>query len=218
MARSPGVVTTTAPRTVAGGQHGSGTAAMGHDSEGARSCRTLLGSGVKEEEGGDNGVKEKGRETTSCEGSKGDGRVVRVMCQRFAECRRSGTRQRIFLFIKKYLSGVLYNMYSAKKCMCRLGLQMTICRVPYIRHTSKKTFVECLSWTLDKLLFCQVNTLDTRQSLLAFFLFLPTFLWCVPTFFRSICSIFAQLSKCLLYLLHLVHLIDFLVCVPLRVG
>jgi hypothetical protein len=53
-------------------------------------------------------------------------------------------------------------------------------------------FAKCQAFTLSKISFCRVSFLETWQSIFVFFFF-PNFLWCVPTVYRPICSILAQL-------------------------
>jgi hypothetical protein len=61
-----------------------------------------------------------------------------------------------------------------------------------LRHSAKK--------------FDRVSSTDTRQSLFVFFFFSQPFVVCSS---RSTSSILTQILKCLLYLLYLVHLIEF---------
>ena len=79
----------------------------------------------------------------------------------------------------------------------RHSTNLPLCRVFPVEHSANLYFAECLFWHSAKYIFI-------------FFFFPPNFLWCVPTVCRPTYSILAQLSKCLLYLLDLVRLIEFL--------
>jgi hypothetical protein len=54
-----------------------------------------------------------------------------------------------------------------------------------------------------------VSFLDTQQTLFVFS-FPPTFFYCVPRVSGPTYGSLARFSKCLLYLLDLVHLIEFI--------
>jgi hypothetical protein len=86
-----------------------------------------------------------------------------------------------------------------------------LCRVS--RDDTRQTylFAECSPLSTRQTYILSSVFSDTRQSIFLFFFFFPpNFLWCVPTVCRPTYSILAQLSKCLLYLLDLVRLIEFL--------
>jgi hypothetical protein len=91
------------------------------------------------------------------------------------------------------------------------------CQVIPDRHSAKKFFFIFKKYCVDYHLYRH----STKYSLLSvpgtlrkfylhFFFLSPTFLWCVLTIFGPTCLILAQLSKCLLYLLYLIHSIEFL--------
>jgi hypothetical protein len=65
-----------------------------------------------------------------------------------------------------------------------------------LRHSATNFIVECLFLTLVKVYL--------------FSLFSPNIFYYVQTVSEPTCLVLAQLSKCLLYLLDLVHLIEFL--------
>jgi hypothetical protein len=89
--------------------------------------------------------------------------------------------------------------------------------VCWIWHSTKYFLSSVLDLTLsiDYFNFFETSLLSTTLSTLDkvyfyFFLFSFKLFYCLSTVCIPTCSIFAQLSKCLLYLLDLVRLIEFL--------
>jgi hypothetical protein len=91
-------------------------------------------------------------------------RLRTVKCRFFAECTRSGTRQRFFLNLKIYFA----------KCPRSGTRQSPLCGVSPRRHSTKIIslyFVECHPVHTWQRLLCRVSSLDTRQSTFLFFYF-----------------------------------------------
>jgi hypothetical protein len=110
----------------------------------------------------------------------------------FAECPRSGTRQRFFKNFKIFFA----------ECQIADTRQRKLCRVSPGRHSANmlsQFFAECQPSGTWQTGLCRVSSLDTRQSTFLFFLFsLPNFLWYVPTLYRPTCTILRQLENCFL--------------------
>jgi hypothetical protein len=124
----------------------------------------------------------------------------------FAECPRSGTRQRFFFNFKICFA----------ECQIAGTRQGRLCRVSTDRYSAKicsRFFAECQGdGTRQRRFFakCQpadtrqsylyrVSSFNTRQSTFLFFKFWqPNFFWYVPTLCRPTCTILGQLEKCFL--------------------
>jgi hypothetical protein len=128
-------------------------------------------------------------------------------------CREPNTRHKKVLdediFVER--PSLSTNGPSAKHCQEPMTADVCyLCQVPEWDTRQRFFFAECPTVTLGKNIFCRVSSRDTRQSLFAFYSFSPNFFYCIHMVSGPTCSTLAHFSKCLLYLLDLVHLIEFL--------